>query len=248
MISIYLECAATGQDALIAELYDRGTLGILELGSGVRAWFDDGADLYDLIESYDGHVMADDEEDWVGRTEQSFPPLEIGERFWLVPPWNADPPPAGRVRLEINPGLACGTGWHACTQMCLEALERYVRPGDWVFDVGTGSGILTAAAALLGAGYTAACDVDYDAVTIARDRIGPRVFQGSADAVAIARFDVIVANISAPVVEALRPEFRGILRPSGTLILSGFPEIAPIPGTVELLAKDGWQCVVVRPE
>lgn len=247
MISVYLECEPEEQETLIAELYARGTLGILEFNSGLRAWFAAGTGLEALIERYHGHIQPEEDDDeWVRRTEESFPPLEIGERFWLVPPWNSDPAPAGRLRLEINPGLACGTGWHPCTQMCLEALEQYAGPGDSVLDVGTGSGILTAAATLLEVGYTAACDIDFDAVAIARDRIGPRVFQGSADAVAGARFDVVVANISAPVVSSLLPEFRRALKASGTLILSGFPEIDSIPGTVEVRAKDGWQCVVLR--
>lgn len=244
MISVYLECRPEEQDELVAELNERGTLGVLETGAGVRAWFDDGVYLEDLIARYDGHVLIeeDSDEDWVRRTEESFPPLEIGERFWLAPPWNQNPAPPGRMRLEINPGAACGTGWHECTQMCLAAMERYVLPGDRVLDVGVGSGILSAAALLLGAGFVAGCDIDIEAVAIAKERLGGHVFAGTADAVRSGCADVLIANISAPVVLELLREFRRIAR--RTLILSGFSSIGEIPGTLEILDRNGWRCVV----
>lgn len=245
MISVYLECQPAESESLVAELHERGTLGVLELGSGLRAWFDDDVDVHDLVTRYDGHVVeeTDSDQDWIERTRDSFPPIEIGERFWLVPPWQQDPPPVGRMRLEINPGQVCGTGWHPCTQMCLEALERYLKRGDAVLDVGVGSGILSVAAELLGAGKVSGCDVDQDAVRHAKERIGGRVFVGSVDAVRAGYFDVLVANISAPVVEAMLDEFR---RVAPLMILSGFSTIAPVAGTMERLERDGWQCLVVR--
>lgn len=246
MISVYLECDAAGFDELIAELHERGTLGVIELQSGVRAWFDDAVDISDLVARYDGDSMAEQEHDWVRETEESFPPIEIGERFWLAPPWNPEPPPPGRVRLEINPGLACGTGWHPCTQLCIEALERVVFSGADVLDVGAGSGILSAAATLLGAGRVVACDVDPDAVPITRGRIGDRVFAGSADAVRSTSFDVVVANISRPAAEALYGELVRIARPGGRIILSGFQSAPDMPDDIETTARDGWLCCVIN--
>ncbi len=243
MISVYLECDPEQQDELIAELNERGTLGILETGAGIRAWFEEGVHLDDLIRRFDGELLQEDEQDWVQRTQDSFPPLEIGQRFWLAPPWNQDPPPPGRIRLEINPGAACGTGWHQCTQMCLEAMERHVRAGDRVLDVGVGSGILSVAAGLLGASAVFGCDIDIDAVAIAGERLGGRVFAGTVDAVRAASADVIVANISAPVVTALLTEFRRVGR--RVLILSGFASLPPQLGTLEILEREGWQCVVL---
>lgn len=104
MISVYLQCGPEENDRLIAELWDRGTLGIIELPSGVRAWFETAGGLDNLIDHYDGELLPEPDEDWEERTRSSFPPLAIGERFWLAPPWNTGAPPPGRLRLEINPG------------------------------------------------------------------------------------------------------------------------------------------------
>ena len=246
MYSLYLECDPSEVDMLVAELHARGTLGVMELGTGLRAWFADVDGLNDLIEQYDGEVIPEGEEDWVQRTRDSFPPLEVGERFWLVPPWNADPPPPGRMRLEVNPGLACGTGWHACTQMCIEGLEKYLRPGDRMLDVGTGSGILIAAARELGAGPCAGCDIDPDSVTIARDRVAACVFTGSAAAARSEAFDVVVANISAPAIEALWDDLKRVCRAGGTVIVSGFQNPPDLQGVIDEFSRDGWRCLVCR--
>src|ERR1700738_1813831 len=93
-------------------------------------------------------------------------PMTVGARFFLVPEWRDDPTPAGRFRIAVNPGQAFGTGVHETTRLCLEAIEEFVRPGSAVLDVGTGSGILARAAALLGAKRVYGCDVDPVAVEI----------------------------------------------------------------------------------
>lgn len=248
MFSLYLECAAEQQDELSAELYGRGTLGIIELPSGLRAWFDDGVEVDDLIASYDGEVTVETltDYDWVRHVEESFPPFPIGRRFWLSPPWNHDPAPEGRIRLEILPGAACGTGRHECTQMCLEALERLVTPGCSMLDVGTGSGILSVAAALLGAGHIVSCDIDPDVVPIAEQRIGRRTaYVGSADAAATAVFDIVVANISPEAVRALMPDFQRTAKPSGNLILSGFGDYPLDIPPPELTRRGEWLCAVL---
>lgn len=248
MISVYLECDPSELDTLVAELHDRGTRGVIELASGVRAWFDSAAGLDDLVRRYDGEIQNEHNEDWVHRTQDSFPAIPVGRRFWLAPPWNRDPAPGNRIRLEINPGLACGTGWHPCTQLCLEALERYVRPDSAVLDVGTGSGILTVAAKLLGAGRTIACDRDADAAAAARERLGESiVFAGSADAVRSGAFDIVVANISAPIIDAILPDLHRVARAEGVLILSGFENPPSIDkDIVESLERDEWKCLICR--
>lgn len=227
MFSVYLECRDDERDAVSAELNERGTLGIFESGSGLRAWFDDGADVGDLVERYDGHIVPepDSDDDWIRRTQDSFPPIPIGERFWLAPEWNREPPPPGRMRLEITPGMACGTGWHECTQLCLEWLEGAVTPGCSVFDAGIGSGILSVAARMLGAACVVGCDIDIEAVEAARERLGGNlVYAGTPEAARSASFDIVVANISPTAIRELEPDLRRIAKPGAAIIVSGFPD------------------------
>lgn len=236
MFSIYVACDAADEDLLVAQAWEAGTTGIVEEPGGFRAFFEDGASLQGIPA---GAVRQEPDYDWAQATRESFPPLLIGRRFFLAPPWNSDPVPEGRLRLVINPGMACGTGWHPCTQLCLEALERCLQPGDRVLDVGSGSGILSEAARLLGAGSVIGCDLDPD--------VAPQ-FVGSASAVRSDCIDLLLANISAVVVEELAGEFERVTRPGSNLILSGFTE-SEIPsgvGARERLQKGEWVCLIAE--
>ena len=249
MFSLLLRCAPAFEDELTAELWEAGTTGIVDEPAGLRAFFDETADLPTLrrrFASYVPELRREHDIDWEQVSRDAWPPLLIGERFFLVPPWRDDPTPGGRLRLEMTPGMACGTGHHPATQLCLEATERYVRPGATVLDVGAGSGILSAAAQLLGAGLVVACDIDAEAIAIARERLTCPAFAGSADAVRSAFADVIVANISSAAVEELAAEFRRVQKPGGVLILSGFPRWDSPEGynPKETLHREGWSCFV----
>jgi ribosomal protein L11 methylase PrmA len=242
MFSLLLHVDEDDQDFVIAELWQRGTAGVVQLHETLDAFFDDDADPQELLRDFDAfspELVSPPETDWIRRTEESFPAQLVGERFFLVPPWNHDPTPPRRMRLEINPGLACGTGWHPCTRMCLEALERTVRPGDRVL---VGSGILSVAAGLLGAGLVIGCDIDSEAVWVARERTPSPLFIGSVDAVAASAFDVLVANISAEAARDLFPEFT---RAAKVLILSGFQLPPTLPQAPESVTEsEGWQCLL----
>jgi len=205
-------------DAL-ADLYEAGTSGIIEHDGWLEAFFEDRETAARF-----GEPRPADSTDWVQHTYDAWPPLLVGERFFVVAPWRTEPTPSGRLRLEINPGLQCGTGQHPCTRLCLAAMERMIRPGDSVLDVGTGSGILSIAAKLLGAGRVVACDIDADAA-----RVVP-FFIGSVDAVRTGSFDVVVANINESVIEDLRPDLE---RVAARRILSGFQD-----------AHGEWTCVI----
>jgi ribosomal protein L11 methyltransferase len=195
---------------LLPDLYEAGTAGVIEHDDALQAFFENR----ETAERFGEPVECPDT-DWVQHTHDAWPPLLVGEKFFVVAPWRDDPTPPGRLRLELNPGLQCGTGQHPCTQLCLEAMERIVKPGDSVLDVGSGSGILSIAAKLLGAGRVVACDIDPDAA-----RPVP-FFVGSADAVRSNAFDVVVANINESVIEDLRGEFKRVARQQ---ILSGFQD------------------------
>ncbi|HUA20095.1 MAG TPA: 50S ribosomal protein L11 methyltransferase [Bryobacteraceae bacterium] len=248
MFSILLHPEPDREDDLIAELAECGTTGIVEEDGGLRAFFEESGDAEDLIRRFIGFAPELRQEagiDWEQASRDAWPPLAIGRRFYLVPPWHAaDPVPPGRLRLVIYPGMACGTGRHPCTQLCLEAMERCVKPGDRVLDVGSGSGILSAAAQLVGAAGVIGCDIDAENVQLARERVAAPQFIGSAAAVRSGWADLIIANIDAATVEDLAPEFARVKKPGGTLILSGFPRWDAPEGfnPRDTLEREEWLC------
>src|SRR5580692_1423457 len=177
---------------LIADLYEAGTSGVIEHDGWVEAFFDDREAAAKF-----GEPVEAPEIDWVQQTKDAWPPRLVGEKFFLVAPWRTEPTPPGRFRLEINPGQQCGTGQHPCTQKCLEAMERIIKPGDSVLDVGSGAAIL------LGAGRVIACDID---------PLAALDFIGSVNAVRSNSFDVVVANINEEVIGAMRQDFERVAR------------------------------------
>jgi len=252
MFSLEIECPPERLDLLVADLWEQGCVGISELDSGrVRVFFEDAADRDSLRALYPSAIARREEDrDWVQSARDLLQPLSVGSRFFLVPEWRDDPAPPGRFRITVNPGLAFGTGVHETTQLVLEALEDYLRPGMTVLDVGTGSGILSEAAALLGAARVIACDTDPDAIAIARRRI-PLSFVGSVGAVQPAIADLVVANISPEAIIALADEFLRVLRPGSALLASGFEtnEVEMIRGVLprvsEIRSKGNWALAVV---
>ncbi len=248
MFSLEIECDPEDHDLLIAELWEQGSEGIVELNpAAVRAFFADSADRRALRERFPGAREREEEQrDWVREAREKLPPIEVGRRFFLVPEWRDDPAPEGRFRVTVNPGMAFGTGFHESTQLCIEALEDYVTPGASVLDVGTGSGILARAAALLGAGRVTACDIDPVAVEIAATG-----FVGSADAVASAAADIVVANITPEAIAALAADLLRVRKPGGVLITSGIEahEVeglrAALPPVREERRKGNWVLLVV---
>ena len=251
MYVLRLECSSDEKDRLIAELWERGTLGIVEEDAALRAFFDQPFDVADCPQAI--WEPADDR-DWIEVSQAQWEPLLVGSRLFLVPSWRADPTPPGRLRLEMQPGLACGTGWGPATRLALEAMESRLRPGMTVLDLGTGAGILAVAAARLGAGSVYACDIDHEASCIARDRfrsesIEVGLFTGTASAVGSSAVDLVVANINAPVLEELAPEISRVLRPGGSAVFSGFTVqdvdnvLAAYPGRGVVLESQEWRAL-----
>jgi ribosomal protein L11 methyltransferase len=248
MFSLELCCEPEQKDLLIAELWERGCEGIVELAEDrLRVFFDDQADREALLGHFGGDAREEDDTDWVRHARDLWQPILAGSRFFLVPEWLDDPTPEGRYRIEINPGQAFGTGVHETTQLCIEALERHVQPGRVVLDVGTGSGILAQVAELLGASRVFACDNDPIAVEVARGNVRyAHVFAGSVDAVRENVADVVIANINPEILAVLAPYLRKALRPGGVLLLSGLEvgDPAPLPAR-HVFTKNNWMLLEV---
>lgn len=208
--------------------------------------------------------------DWENNWKQFYKPMEIGDRLIVIPEWESAGVPEGRVALRLNPGLTFGTGSHATTRLCLTALEKHVRGGETVLDLGCGSGILSIAALRLGAKSAFACDIDEKCVDVAyenaalngigKDRLTVR--QGDAtkegplrDAIGTG-YDVVVANIVADVIISLAPQVRHFLKEDGWFLTSGIIDdradevaaalVAAGWSIVESCTSEGWYCYICR--
>jgi ribosomal protein L11 methyltransferase len=173
-----------------------------------------------------------DDEDWQNSWKEYYSALPVGERLIIKPSWvDLDPQESeGRIVVELDPGIAFGTGYHPTTHTCMEALEALVHPGMRILDLGTGSGILAITAIKLGAESVVALDIDGQAVSAARQnfrrlRLQDRIslVKGSVPhpAAADGTVDLAVANISARGVADRSPFIHRALRPGGVLVASG---------------------------
>ena len=170
-----------------------------------------------------------DEEDWATAWKQYYHPVKISGRFTIVPTWeDYTPVDSDELIIELDPGMAFGTGTHPTTVMCIQALEKYVQPGNTVVDVGTGSGVLAIGAALLGAERVHALDLDDVAVVAAKENIElnhveniVEVTHGNLlDSIKVPA-DIIIANILAEVILSFSQDAYSILPENGLFIVSG---------------------------
>ncbi|MCK0509341.1 50S ribosomal protein L11 methyltransferase [Aromatoleum anaerobium] len=236
-LSISIEDADAGTDAEKPQFGEPGhhPVGLWD-HSRVIALFDADADLtvalaraaadagFDAVPPFTLEEIA--EQNWVQLTQSQFEPIRITERMWIVPSWHAAPDPAA-INIELDPGMAFGTGSHPTTRLCLEWLCDTVQPGDSVLDYGCGSGILGIAAARLGADDVLGVDIDDKALDAARDNAGRNHvtlrLQHSRQPLD-ARFDVVVANILTNPLCVLAPLLAARVAPGGRIALSGVLE------------------------
>jgi len=201
--------------------------------------------------------------DWVRLTQSQFGPIHIAQRLWIVPSWHRDDPAVpglaalgdDAIHIELDPGLAFGTGSHPTTHLCLAWLEAELPAGATVLDYGCGSGILAIAARKLGAGATDAVDIDPQAVQATADNARVNQVQLQAmlpDALADGAYQVVVANILSNPLKVLAPMLAGRVAPGGQLVLSGVLErqadevaaaYAPWLAMSVWQARDGWVCL-----
>jgi len=192
------------------------------------------------------------EEDWANAWKDHFVPVRVGARVVVRPPWRGWDRRGDDVVVELDPGMAFGTGTHPTTRLCMMALERAVKDGDRVLDVGTGTGILAIAAALLADVSVDAVDIEPVSVrsareNVARNEVEGRVMveQGSAgpDDPFQGPYDVVLANIIARVLMEIRDGLVSRVAPGGSLLLSGIIEdkeadVVAAFGTVGLVLEE----------
>lgn len=205
------------------------------------------------------------QEDWAEGWKQHFSAVRIGRRLVIKPSWERFAAAAGDVVVELDPGMAFGTGTHGTTRLCLEALAEIFdsdAPPGRVLDVGTGSGILAIAAVALGAGRVLACDIEAEACRTARQNarqngVGERLEITGAPLESLeGGFDVVLANILAEENARLAAELVGRLAPGGTLVLSGIlqekePLVEAAFASFGLAGPDTrhreeWSCLLYR--
>jgi ribosomal protein L11 methyltransferase len=182
----------------------------------------------------DLEIAEREEEDWANAWKAHYSVHRVGRRVLVKAPWHDYAPAPGEVVVELDPGMAFGTGLHPSTQLSMMALEDAIAPGATVLDVGAGSGILAIAAARLGAKRVDAVDIEPVAVRSARDNAARnrvdalvRVAEGSVgtDAPFQGEYDLVVANIIARILVELAPALVRSVAPDGTLILAGIIDV-----------------------
>lgn len=195
-------------------------------------------------------ILAD--QDWSSAWREKFKPFRVSRRLWIQPSWQElERVPDGAIALTLDPGMAFGTGLHPSTQMCLQALEEMLTPGDTVLDVGTGSGILAIAAAKLGASRVVAFDVDRLATVAARENVirnnvanQVAIYQGTLAALRTKQWDFVVVNILAPVIISLLGEgaLLDYVTADGRLVLSGIIEDQSVQVENAIAGANGELC------
>lgn len=263
------------------EIYDLNPDDYPETGVDVKGYFPAGEELDKTIESIKRmlgqlsdrdidfgsktiEVRNVDEEDWATSWKQYYKPISVTDNITITPIWeNYEHKHKDEIVIKLDPGMAFGTGTHQTTTLCIKALEKFIKPGDHVIDVGTGSGILSIAAAKLGAGRVSAYDVDPVAVSSAKENIKLNHVQSNITVENNNLLDhidetahLIIGNLLAPIVIQLAKDVPRVLKKNGLFISSGIiksqqklVEEALLKSGLaveEVMQQDDWIAVIAR--
>ncbi len=202
------------------------------------------------------------EEDWANNWKQYYKPVKITDKIVIKPIWEQYEESEKDLVIELDPGMAFGTGTHETTRMCIQALDKYVEPDTTVFDVGCGSGILAIAGAKLGAKHVVGVDLDPVAVDSAKENVGfnnldnIEILEGNLLDVVEGKADIVVANIIAEIICILTADVKKALNEGGLFITSGIihdrvemvtDKLKECGFEVMEINKDGeWNCIVAK--
>ena len=202
------------------------------------------------------------EEDWANNWKKYYKPTKVGEKIVVKPIWEEYDAQGEELVVELDPGMAFGTGTHETTRMCIQSLEKYVKEDSTVFDVGCGSGILAIAAAKLGSKMAVGVDLDPVAVESAKENVGYnnleniQILYGNLVEVIDGKADIVVANIIAEVICILTEDVKRVLKDNGYFITSGIihdrvdlvtKKLEETGFEVIEINKDGeWNCIVAK--
>ena len=202
------------------------------------------------------------EEDWANTWKQYYKPTKVGEKIVVKPIWEEYEAKDGELVVDLDPGMAFGTGTHETTRMCIQSLEKYVKEDSTVFDVGCGSGILAIAAAKLGAKLAVGVDLDPVAVESSIENVGYNklknieILHGNLVEVIDGKADIVVANILAEIICILTDDVKRVLKDGGVFITSGIihdrvdmvcEKLEATGFEVMEINRDGeWNCIVAK--
>ena len=195
-----------------------------------------------------------EEEDWENGWKKYFKPLPIGKNVVVVPAWEDYSPKPEEKIITLDSGMAFGTGSHETTKMCVEYIEKYMKKGSTVLDIGTGSGILAICSGLFGAGKVEAIDIDELSVKIAGENAALNhmenlisVREGDLLTGVSGEFDFICANIVADVISGLLPDVKRFMKKDGYLLISGIIS-ERAPEIIEIIDREGYKIVEMKTE
>ncbi len=203
------------------------------------------------------------ESDWKDIWKQYYKPKKIGEKIVVKPTWEEYTEKPGEIVIELDPGMAFGTGTHETTTMCIQAMEKYMKASDTVLDIGCGSGILAIAASKLGAKNVIGVDLDEMAITVSNENVALNnvgdnvdIRHGNLLDVVDEKADIVVANIIAEIIKILATDVKTALKPEGLFISSGIilDKIEFVTNAlesegfeiVELVQMGEWACIVSK--
>lgn len=201
-------------------------------------------------------------EDWINNWKKYFKPIPVGNKLLIHPIWEDEVDPMGRTVIHLEPGLAFGTGTHETTRLCLETLEKYVKEGDEVLDVGCGSGILSIAALLLGAKRAVGIDIDELAVKTAIENAQMNKVEDKFEAICgdltdkvSGKYKIVVANIVADIIVKLTKDIKLFLTDDATYIMSGIIDTRKDDvlnclkddfDIIEIIEENGWVAIAAK--